>query len=307
MFDWDAVIIGGGPAGVTAGLYLCRAGRRALVLEKENFGGYLKNIDRVENYPGFADGVSGPELATAMVAQAERYGLAFEPGEVNNIEVYSGSRWVGCADGKGYTAGVVIIAGGSKPKKLGVPGEANFQGRGVFECALCDGGRFEGKVVAVCGGGDSALTEALYMAKLASRVLVIHRRERFRAAQVLQERAGLEPKIEFIRGSVIEAIEGTSRVESLKVRDVAGHKMATFKVDGLLVQIGQEPDTDYLHGVVRLDDAGQVVVDGEMETDVPYVLAAGNIRSGSPRQIASAVGDGALAGITAIRLLDGLG
>ncbi len=303
MFDWDAVIIGGGPAGVTAGLYLSRAGRRAIVIEKENYGGYLKNIDRVENYPGFADGISGPELGSAMVAQAQKYGVVFEPGEVTGIELYSGSRWVGCADGKGYTAGVVIVAGGSKPKKLGVPGEADFQGRGVFECALCDGGQFEGRVVAVCGGGDSALTEALYMARLASKVFVIHRRDQFRASKVLIDRSEGEPKIEFVRNSVVEAIEGVNRVEAVKIRNLAGVKLSTLQVDGILVQIGQEPDTGYLKGVVSLDSGGQVIVNSEMETDVPYVLAAGNIRSGSPRQIASAVGDGALAGITAQSLL----
>ena len=303
MFDWDAVIIGSGPAGITAGIYLSRAGYRAIVLEKENFGGFLKNVDRIENYPGFADGISGPELASAMVSQAENYGLKFEPGEVTGIELYSGSRWVGCVDGRGYTTGVVIIAGGSKPKKLDVPGEETFQGKGVFQCALCDGAQFENRVVAVCGGGDAALTEALYMSKLAKKVIIVHRRDRFRAANVLQERVSSKPEIEFVWNSVVDSIHGTSCLETIKLRNVTSNAESFLQVDGLLVQIGREPNTDYLKGVVPLDNEGLVVANTAMETGVPYILAAGDIRSGSPKQIAAAVGDGAQAGITAQMLL----
>ncbi|MFC1900104.1 NAD(P)/FAD-dependent oxidoreductase [Chloroflexota bacterium] len=303
MFDLDAVIIGSGPAGVTAGLYLSRAGYRSLVIEKENYGGYLKNIPRVENYPGFPEGVSGPELATAMVEQATKYGLRFEPGEVTGIELYSGARWVGCTDGKGYTTGVIIITGGSQPRKLGIPGEQTLQGNGVFECALCDGGQFQGRVVAVCGGGEGALTEALYMARLASKVFIIHRRDQFRGANVLQERVAKEPKVEFVLNSVVETIEGAEKVESIKIRNVINNDLSNLPVDGILVAIGQEPDTGYLRGIIPLDNEGQVIVNSRMETEVPYILAAGNIRSSSPKQISAAVGDGAQAGITAQRLL----
>jgi thioredoxin reductase (NADPH) len=190
---------------------------------------------------------------------------------------------------------------------LGVPGEDLLRGKGVFECALCDGGQYAGKVVAVCGGGDSALTEALYMAKIASKVIVIHRRKQLRSTGILSTRAMADPKIEFVLDGVVESIGGSSRVESVRVRNVETGQMKEIKTDGVLVQVGMEPNTGYLNGVVRLDSQGQIVADGNMQTDVPYVLAAGDIRSGSPRQIAAAVGDGSIAGITAQRLLDELG
>jgi thioredoxin reductase (NADPH) len=307
MFDWDVVIIGGGPAGLTAGLYLARANYRVILLDLDSFGGYPKNVDLVENYPGFPDGISGSQLAAAMVAQSTKYGLHFERAEVSGIELFSSCRWVGCVNGQGYTTSVVIIAGGSRPKKLGVAGEDTFQGKGVFECALCDGGQYEGQVVAVCGGGEAAISEALYMARLASRVIIIHRRSQLRATKILQDRALAEPKIEFIWDSVVEAIEGKERLQSIRIRNMINNVKSDLCIDGLLVHIGMDPFTSYLNGLVPLDKDGYIKVNNLMESEVSYVLAAGDIRSGSPRQIASAVGDGAIAGITAQRLLQELG
>ncbi|MBI4296466.1 MAG: FAD-dependent oxidoreductase [Chloroflexi bacterium] len=299
MFDYDAVIIGGGPAGLTAGIYLGRARRRTILLDKESFGGYIKNIDRIENYPGFGQGISGPQLASEMVAQATKYELKLKQAQVTGIELFSSSRYVTCADGNGFTTAVVIIAGGSRPKKLGVAGEDLLRGKGVFDCALCDGGQFESRVVVVCGGGEAALTEALYMSKLASKVIVIHRRDQLRAARVLQEKAMAEPKIEFVWNSLVEAIEGKDVVEGVKIRNTASGQVTSLKTDGVLVQVGLEPDTGYLQGIIPLDSQGQVIVNEKMETEVPYIFAAGNIRSGSPRQVATAVGDGAIAAISA--------
>jgi thioredoxin reductase (NADPH) len=307
MFDFDAIIIGSGPAGITAGIYLARAKYRTIVLDKESFGGYPKNIDLIENYPGFPDGISGAQLASSMVAQAKKHGVRFDNVEVSGLEFFSDCRWVNCTNGQGYTTAVVIIAGGSRHKMLGIRGETEFQGKGVFECALCDGGQFEGGVVAVCGGGDSAISEALYMSRIASKVIVIHRRNQLRAAKMLQDRALAEPKIEFIWDSAVEAIEGQDRVKHIKIRNLLNNTNTDLSADGLLVQIGTEPVTDYLNGMVPLDKEGFVIVNSQMETDVPHVLAAGDIRSGSPRQIAAAVGDGAIAGITAQRLLQKLG
>jgi thioredoxin reductase (NADPH) len=299
VFDWDCVIIGGGPAGLTAGLYLCRAKRRTLLLDKDTAGGYIRNIDLIENYPGFADGIAGAVLASRMVEQSTRYGLQIETAEVTGIELFSGTRYVGCARGQGFTTGVIIVAGGSKNMKLGVPGEAELSGKGVFECAFCDGGRYAGKVVAVCGGGDAGVTEALYMAKIASRVILIEAMPALTATAVLRERLAALPHVDVLLNSQVEAIEGGDRVEGIKLSG----RGEILKVDGVLVHIGVAPDTGYLEGVVPLDEQGQIIVNEKMESEVPYVLAAGDIRRGSPRQVVAAIRDGAIAGITAGSLL----
>lgn len=303
MFDWDVVIIGGGPAGLTAGLYLSRAKRRALLLDKDSFGGYIRNVELIENYPGFADGVAGPQLALEMVKQAEKYGLQMELSEVTGIEIFSSTRWVACAKGQGYTTNIVIIAGGSRHKKLGVPGEAEFEGKGVFSCAFCDGGNYTDQVVAVCGGGDSGLTEALYMAKIASRVILVEAMPKLTATAVLQERALSHPKLEIRCGVKVEGITGNDKVGAIECLDTASQKKEMIKVDGVLVHVGLKPNTEYLDGVVPLDSQGQIIVNENMETEVPYIFAAGDIRSGSPRQVVTAVGDGAIAAISAERLL----
>lgn len=302
MFDWDAVIIGGGPAGLTAGLYLSRARRRTLLLDKDTPGGYLRNIELIENYPSFAKGIAGAELASQMVAQAVRFGLQIENAEVTGIELFSGTRYVNCADGRGYTTGVIVIAGGSKNKKLGVPGEAELLGKGVFECALCDGGRFAGKTVAVCGGGDSGLTEALYMANIASSVTVIEFMPELNATAILQDRVKANNKISVITGAKVQAVDGRDKVEGVAL--LKDGKSQTLKVDGVLVHIGTEPDTEWLEGIITRDKQGYIVVDGNMQTEDPHVFAAGDVRSVSPRQVVTAAGDGAIAGVMANRVLE---
>lgn len=304
MFDYDVVIIGGGPAGLTAGLYLSRGKYRTILLEKESFGGPVKNYEWIENYPGFAEGVSGANLTSEMVTQATKYGLQLQQAEAAGIELYTGCRWVKCADGKGYTAAVVIVAGGSHPKKLGVPGEEELRGKGIFNCALCDGGKFTDRVVAVCGGGDAGITEALYMTKLASKVILIEAMPALTASAILQERALANPKLEIRCGTKVENIVGESQVEAIEYLE--GEKKGTLKVDGILVHIGLEPNTSYLKGIVPLDSQDRIIVNDRMETEVPNILAAGDIRSGSPNQIITAGGDGATAAISAQRLLQEL-
>ena len=238
MFDWDIVIIGGGPAGLSAGLYLSRAKRQTLLLDRDCSGGYIRNIELIENYPGYSEGVAGAQLASEMVKQAETYGLRMETAEVTGLELFSDTRWVACSRGQGYTTNIIIIAGGSRNKKLGVPGEEEFEGKGVFNCAFCDGGHYADRVVAVCGGGDSGITEALYMAKIASQVIVIEALPELTATAVLRERVLSNHNIETRCGVKVEAIIGTDTVEAIECLDIANGKKERFKVDGVLVHVG---------------------------------------------------------------------
>jgi thioredoxin reductase (NADPH) len=303
MLDADVIIIGGGPAGLTAGLYLSRARRRVILLERESFGGQPKNVEWIENYPGFPNGVSGPQLASDMITQATKYGLKLEQTEATGIELYSGCKWVTCEGGLGYTTSVVIIAGGAKPKKLHVPGEKELEGKGVFACGLCDGGKYVDQAVLVCGGGDAGVTEALYMSRLANRVILIEAAPNLTAATVLQERAAAEPKLEIRCSTKVEAIIGKSRVEAVDLAEAGSDRRECVKIAGVLVHVGIESNAAYLRGTVPMDNEGQIIVNGRMETEIPHILAAGDIRCGSPRQIVTAVGDGAIAAISAERLL----
>ncbi len=301
MFDWDVIIIGGGPAGMAAGLYLGRGRVRTLLIEGESCGGKIKNLEWIENYPGFPEGIAGAQLANQMQGQAVKYGLEIETGRVSGLEIYSGSKCVICENGRSYTCAGIILAGGSRPKKLGVPGEEALAGKGVFSCAFCDGGQFENQVVAVCGGGDAGITEALYMARIASKVILIEAMPSLTASAILQERVKDNPKMEIHTGMRVTAIQGTQSVESVDYLE--GEKRGSLPVNGVLVHIGLLPDTEYLPGNIPLDQNGQVVVNERMETEIPLLLAAGDIRSGSPGQVSTAVGDGVTAAMSAIRQL----
>jgi thioredoxin reductase (NADPH) len=302
LFDWDMIVIGGGPAGLTAGLYLARGKVRTLLLETESYGGKIKNLELIENYSGFENGVAGARLANEMYSQAVRYGLQTEIGQVSGIEIYSSSKCITCQDGRSFTCGGVIIAGGSRSKKLNVPGEDQFYGKGVFTCAFCDGGQFEGKVVAVCGGGDAGITEAIYMSKIALKVIVIEAQPGLTACAWLQEKSAHNPKLEVRCGTIVRSIKGDGRVGAIEIADAVSGQAQILKVDGVLVHIGLIPNSEYLPENL-LDNNGQVVVDGEMRTSTGLIMAAGDIRSGSPGQVATAVGDGATAAVSAIREL----
>jgi thioredoxin reductase (NADPH) len=305
MPDFDAIIIGGGPAGLTAGLYLCRGNWRTLLLEKETLGGYIMNVEYIENYPGFPEGVVGSQLGMDMKNQAIKYGLKTERNEVMALDISPKNKIVSCTDGASYTASVVIIAGGSVPKKMGVPGEDNLRGNGVISCAFCDGGQFNGQVVAVCGGGDAGVTGALYLANIASKVILIEAMPSLTATAVLIDRVKDNPKIEVRCGIKVTAIVGESKVEGVEIVGAGGQK-ETLKVDGVLVHVGLDPVTDYLEGVLPLDKQRQVVVNEWMETEIPGVFAAGDIRTKSPGQVSTAVGDGAAAAMSAQRYLQKL-
>ncbi len=306
MFDWDAIIIGGGPAGLTAGLYLSRGRIRTLLLEGESYGGKINNLECIENYSGFASGIAGAQLANEMQSQATKYGLQTELGKVNGIEIYSSSKCITCEDGRSYTTSAIIVASGSRPKKLGVPGEDVLQGKGVFNCAFCDGGQFENQVVAVCGAGDAGITEALYMANIASKVIVLEAMPAPTACAILKERALSNPKLEIRCGTKVGAIVGNNKVEAVEIIEAVDGKKETLKVDGILVHIGLVPNTEYIPGNVPLDKNGQIIVNEKMETEIPLFLAAGDVRNGSPGQVSTAVGDGATAAISAIRQLQQL-
>ena len=298
MTDFDVIIIGGGPAGLTAGLYLTRGKYRTLVIEQESLGGQLTKIERIENYPGFREGVEGPVLASEMLAQAIGFGLEIDLGEVSGIEQYSRSRCVRMSDGRSITARALLIASGCRRMRLGVPGERDFEGKGVIGCALCDGQQLAGKKVAVCGGGDTGVTEALYMTKLATGVVLLEATPRINASLILQERAHADKKLEIRCGCKITAIQGDTSVTAIELEDTATKQKELLPVGGLLVDIGLEPNTEFCQGVVPLDARNRINVNEKMETAVPFIYAAGDARSGSPGQVVTGVSDGAVAAIS---------
>ena len=300
--EYEVVIIGGGPAGLAAGLYASRARLNSLLIEKGLVGGQIADAELVDNYPGFVDGVSGLDLGQLMHQQATKYGLNTIIAEVTSIELQGEKKVVMTTKGN-FTTKAVIIAGGSERRKLGIPGEDKFTGRGVSYCATCDAFFFKEQPVAVVGGGNAAITEALYLTKFASKVIVIHRREQLRATRILQEKAFSEPKIEFLWNTVVEEIDGDDKVKQLKLRQVKTGEKSTLDVSGVFVAIGLTPGTGFLRGVLPLDAAGYIATNERMETEIPGIFAAGDIRLNSARQAITAAGDGATAAIYAEKFI----
>jgi len=301
---YDVVIIGGGPAGLTAGLYASRAKLNSLLIEKGLVGGQIANAERVENYSGFPEGISGFELGQLMHQQATKYGLKTLLAEVTGIELQEGQKVIRTTEGD-FMARAVIIAGGSERQKLGVPGEEEFTGKGVSYCATCDGAFFREQPVAVVGGGNAAITEALHLARFASRVTVIHRRDQLRASRILQEKTFSQPKIEFRWDSIVEKIEGEDLVQKIGLRQVKTGEESTLEVAGIFISVGLKPNTDYLKGILPLDVTGHIITDEKMETKIPGIFAAGDIRHNSVRQVITAAGDGATAAIYAEKFISG--
>ena len=299
------IIVGGGPAGLTAGLYSARAGIKVVLIEKEVIGGQIANADRVDNYPGFPEGISGFELARLIHQQATNHGLETMSGEVTGLTSRYGSNIVNTTEGD-FTAQAVIIAGGSQFRKLEVPGEGEFLGKGVSYCATCDGPLFRDKAVAVVGGGDTAVTDALSLSKFASSVKVIHRRNQLRASKVLQRKAQTNPKIEFIWDSVVTEVKGKKKITDLVLKNTKNDTISLLAVDGVFVAIGLVPNTEYLRGVLPLDEGGYIITTELMETTVPGIFAAGDIRHNSAKQAIVAAGDGAVAALSAERFIDSL-
>jgi thioredoxin reductase (NADPH) len=299
MAKYEVIIAGGGPAGLTAGLYTSRAGLKSLLVERGICGGQIVNAALVENYPGFPQGISGMELGSLMQQQAVRYGLEVVTAEVTGIaqgQPYSISTTEG-----DFEAIAIIIAAGSEYSKLGVIGEERLAGHGVSYCATCDGFLFRDREVVVVGGGDTAITDALELSRHAKKVYVIHRRDQLRAGQVLQQRAFAEPKLEFIWSTVVEEVLGDKVLEGLKLRNVKTGQQSNLKVDGVFVAVGLMPNSQQFFNILELDDTGYIVTDEMMATSASGIFAAGDIRKNSPRQVATAVGDGVTAAMSAFK------
>ena len=300
--EYEVVIIGGGPAGLTAGLYTSRARLNSLLIEKGLVGGQIVNAEKIDNYPGFPEGISGLKLGELMHQQATKYGLKTIIAEVTGIEPQPKQIVVKTTEGN-FTAKAVIIASGSERRKLGIPGEEEFTGKGVSYCATCDAAFFKGLPVAVVGGGNAAITEALHLTKFASKVTVIHRRDQLRASRILQDKAFSQPKIEFLWDTVAEEIEGEGLVTGIKLRQAKTGKKSTLEIAGVFISVGLKPNTDYLKGVLPLDDGGYVITNDKMETEIPGIFAAGDIRRNSARQAITAAGDGATAAFYAEKFI----
>ncbi|OIQ54106.1 thioredoxin-disulfide reductase [Neomoorella thermoacetica] len=302
---YDLMIIGGGPAGLTAALYGARGGLNTILLEMGAPGGQAGQTDRIENYPGFPDGITGIDLAMKFAEQAQRFGARLEMTTVREVDFSRANKKVITSNGE-YEARAVIIASGAHPRPLGVPGEAELRGRGVSYCATCDGAFFRDKKVAVVGGGDSAVEEALFLTRFASQVTIIHRRDALRATRVIQDRARDNPKISFQWNTVVNAIQGKDKVSSLQLKDVRTGALREEPFDGVFIFIGLEPNTDFLGGALTLDPDGYIVTREDLATSIPGVFAAGDVRAKNFRQVSTAVGDGAVAAMAAERYLANL-
>ena len=303
--DYDVIIIGGGPAGLAASIYTSRAGLETMVLEKGGPGGELMNRQLIENYPGFSDGIQGPDLGSAMAQQTENFGTEFEIGEVTGVELMQGVIVVKTEDDS-YTCKGLIVASGSVNRKLNVPGEKEFNHKGVFYCATCDGPGFADKEVIVVGAGDSGITEALELSRYCPKITIVEFMEKPKASQVLLERAKANPKIELFCATKVNEIFGDEHVTAVELEDVATGEKRRLNVEGVCVRIGLIPNTQFLKGVLELNPIGQVPVNLNMETSIPGILAAGDVRGSSAVQMATAVGDGVTAAMALGRYLETL-
>ena len=298
---FDVTIIGTGPAGLTAGIYTSRAKLSTILLEKETFGGYVPNIELVDNFTALAN-ISGQQLSANMLAQIRQFDAKLAMAEVIGIRIEN-DHMVIDTDADRFETKAVILASGATPRKLNIPGEEALFGKGVFYCATCDGHQFENKVVAVAGGGDSALTEAFNLSKIAAEVVIIEIMDELTGTCILRDKVLNHPKIEVLCGVKIEKINGDDKVESLDLFDTESQSKGQLDVDGILVHIGRIPGTGFIDGLVPLSEEGFILVDEHMQTPVPGIFAAGDIRQHSPMQIISACGDGATAAVSVINRL----
>ena len=300
---YDVIIIGGGPAGLTAGLYTSRSRFDTLLIEIGLLGGQMTTTELIENYPGFPQGITGEELSRLMEEQAKRFGMEVVSQEVVEVK-QEGEKKVVKTDESTYLCETLIICTGTEYRKLGVPGEKEFAGKGVSYCATCDGAFFQDSQIFVVGGGDSALTEALYLTKFVKELTIIHRRDALRGTKIYQEKVFANPKIKLLWNSVIQEIKGDSIVRSAVIKNVKTGEVTEISIEGVFLFVGLSPRTQFLKGLVNLDEAGYIVTDENGETSVKGIFAAGDCRKKLLRQVATAVGDGAMVAFAAEKYLE---
>ena len=305
MKECDVVIIGAGGSGLTAALYTSRAKLSTFLFEKLTPGGQIALTDVVENYPGFPEGITGPEISQKMEEQAKKYGTEFVYEEVKSLAKKE-KRFEIKTTSQTYSSKTVILAAGASFRMLNVPLEKELTGRGVSYCATCDGAFFKGKEIIVVGGGDSALQEGLFLTRFATQVSIIHRRDKLRASPILQERALHHDQIKFIWDTVVEKVDGDKKVTGVKLKNLKTNAVQDFPTDGVFIFIGHDPNTSFLKGFVELDEHGYVVTRESLAASVPGVFAAGEIRAGAVKQLVSACGEGCEAALAAQAYIDHL-
>ncbi len=304
--DYDLVIIGAGPGGLTAALYAARARLSVLMLEKVAPGGQILVTDWIENYPGFPEGISGPDLMERMLDQVRRFDVEIQSGEVVSMDLDGPVKTLYLTD-KHVTARAVIIASGSSPQSLGVPGENRYIGRGVSTCATCDAPFFKDAVVAAVGGGDTAVQESLFLTRFVRKVYLVHRRDELRAVKVLQERARDNEKIEILWDSTVEEIKGgEAGVNAVAIRNLKTGDISDRAVEGCFIWVGTIPNTGFIKGQVDLDEQGFIITDDRRRTNKPGVFAVGDVRNTPLRQVVTAAGDGAVAANEVMLYLENL-
>lgn len=306
MEDYEIAIVGGGGAGLTAAVYAARARRSTIVFEGKVTGGQIATTDIVENFPGFPDGINGFDLAQNMLKQAEKFGAIVEYANVEKLDHADDGTFILAAGSKTYRAKTVIVTAGADYNKLGVPGEAEFTGHGVSYCATCDAAFFRDQDVIVVGGGDAALDEALFTTRYARSIAIVHRRDELRASAILQERAFASAKISFIWDTIVERIDGNGSVTSAVLKNLKTGQITVRPAAAVFIFIGQLPNNHLLKGLVEMDAGGHAIVDLQMQTAVPGLFVAGDIRTKAARQLITAAGDGATAAIAAEHYLAAL-
>ena len=302
--EYDVVIVGGGLAGLTAGIYAGRYGLKTVIIEQVMGGAQIINAEKIENFPGFPQGVMGAELAPLVQEQAMNADAEMVIAEATGLAIDEAYRVVSTTDDS-YRAKCIIISAGSHLKKLGIPGEEEFYGRGVSHCASCDGPMYAGEVVGVVGGGDSAIDEALTLTNYVERVILFHRREQLRAQKALQNQLISYPKMDVVWNTVVESVLGEEKVTGVLVRNVVTNLTQQVELSGIFMYVGLEPSSGFVRGTLKIDSAGHIPVNLWMETEVPGIYAVGDIRQNSSSQLASAAGDGATAAIAAFRYIGG--